>query len=321
MEWTWSDGMYRLHGADRESLSLHPGAGAILDRVVTAERDRVSSSLEVLDEADDARQQPLLVDYWVPSSGPIPRRIRLSGNLEAVSWTGGPAWVGCVQDVTDEYLFGRALATLEAAEDALRRWRSFAPSLQHLLGRLATALNSPRATAWGRGSNGRLEPRAVWSAPGTATGEPAEPLTDSLAESQQRALARTVWATRGPAAGTDGFGVPATWRGATVAALTFESNGSPYLDERLARTLLWIGAALGRRLTGDRPETGETRLSKREREVLQLAANGYDGPAIAEHLLVSPATVKTHFLHVYEKLGVNDRAGAVATALRQGLIA
>jgi ATP/maltotriose-dependent transcriptional regulator MalT len=63
------------------------------------------------------------------------------------------------------------------------------------------------------------------------------------------------------------------------------------------------------------------RLSDREREVLQLAADGYDGPAIAQHLLVGPATVKTHFLDVYEKLGVDDRSAAVARALRQGRIA
>lgn len=320
-EWTWSDGMYRLHGAERASLSLRPGAQAVLDRVVRAERARVTSTLAVLDDTYNDRQRELLVDYWVPSGGPIPRRVRLCGHLEPVSSSGRPAWVGCVQDVTDEYLFGRALSALEAAEDALARWRSFAPSLEYLLRRLAIPLDSPSAVAWGRGSSGRLEPRVTWNMDGTTAGAAAEPPTGPGAASQQRALARMVWATREPVAARDGFGVPATWHGATVAALTFGSNGAPYLDERLTHALRWLGSALGRRLTGDRPETGETRLSGREREVLQLAANGYDGPAIAELLHLSPATVKTHFLHVYEKLGVNDRAGAVARALRQGLIA
>ncbi|MEA2285186.1 MAG: two-component system, NarL family, nitrate/nitrite response regulator NarL, partial [Solirubrobacteraceae bacterium] len=41
---------------------------------------------------------------------------------------------------------------------------------------------------------------------------------------------------------------------------------------------------------------------------------------IAEQLFLSPATVKTHFEHIYEKLGVGDRAAAVAQALRTGLI-
>jgi PAS domain S-box-containing protein len=62
-------------------------------------------------------------------------------------------------------------------------------------------------------------------------------------------------------------------------------------------------------------------LTPREREVLQLAAEGLSGPNIAERLFVSPGTVKTHFKHIYEKLGVRDRAAAVARGLRLGFIA
>ena len=62
------------------------------------------------------------------------------------------------------------------------------------------------------------------------------------------------------------------------------------------------------------------RLSKRELDVLRLAADGHSGPRIAEQLVVSTATVKTHFEHIYEKLGVGDRAAAVAHAFRSGLI-
>jgi two-component system nitrate/nitrite response regulator NarL len=54
--------------------------------------------------------------------------------------------------------------------------------------------------------------------------------------------------------------------------------------------------------------------------VLQLASEGLSGPLIAERLFIAPATVKTHFDHIYEKLGVGDRAGAVGHALRTGLI-
>jgi DNA-binding CsgD family transcriptional regulator len=62
-------------------------------------------------------------------------------------------------------------------------------------------------------------------------------------------------------------------------------------------------------------------LTPRELEVLELAADGYSAPMIAAELVVSPATVRTHFEHVYDKLGVRDRAAAVATAMRLGLIA
>jgi DNA-binding CsgD family transcriptional regulator len=68
---------------------------------------------------------------------------------------------------------------------------------------------------------------------------------------------------------------------------------------------------------GDHPAPA---LTPRELQVLQLAAEGLSGPSIAASLVVSPGTVKTHFEHVYEKLGVRDRAAAVARALRLGLI-
>jgi DNA-binding CsgD family transcriptional regulator len=62
-------------------------------------------------------------------------------------------------------------------------------------------------------------------------------------------------------------------------------------------------------------------LTPRELEVLQLGSEGHSTREIAEALFVSPGTVKTHFQHVYEKLGSHDRAAAVAEALRRGLIA
>jgi PAS domain S-box-containing protein len=62
------------------------------------------------------------------------------------------------------------------------------------------------------------------------------------------------------------------------------------------------------------------RLSERELEVLQLVADGCTNEQVAERLVVSPATVKTHLQHVYEKLGTGQRAFAVAAALRLGLI-
>ncbi|WP_028659069.1 response regulator [Nocardioides insulae] len=61
-------------------------------------------------------------------------------------------------------------------------------------------------------------------------------------------------------------------------------------------------------------------LSAREREVLVLVARGRANRAIAQELFVSEATVKTHLGHVYEKLGVTDRAAAVATAYERGIL-
>ena len=68
-----------------------------------------------------------------------------------------------------------------------------------------------------------------------------------------------------------------------------------------------------------RPAAGGS-LSAREREVLVLVARGNSNRAIAEQLFVSEATVKTHLGHVYDKLGVADRAAAVATAYERGIL-
>jgi two-component system nitrate/nitrite response regulator NarL len=61
-------------------------------------------------------------------------------------------------------------------------------------------------------------------------------------------------------------------------------------------------------------------LSERERGVLQLTAQGRSAREIGAELYLSPATVKTHLQSVYNKLGVSDRAAAVAEAMRRGLL-
>ena len=61
-------------------------------------------------------------------------------------------------------------------------------------------------------------------------------------------------------------------------------------------------------------------LSGREREVLAMIAEGGSIPMIAKTLFLAPSTVKTHVQRLYEKLGVGDRAAAVAEAMRRGLL-
>jgi len=61
-------------------------------------------------------------------------------------------------------------------------------------------------------------------------------------------------------------------------------------------------------------------MTERERETLTLIAEGLSAPAIGTALHLSTATVKTHLQHIYEKLGVSERAAAVAEAMRRGLL-
>ena len=61
-------------------------------------------------------------------------------------------------------------------------------------------------------------------------------------------------------------------------------------------------------------------LSPREHEILERTAGGASAPEIATALKISTATVKTHLHNIYEKLGVSERAAAVAEAMRRGVL-
>ncbi|KKF02310.1 response regulator transcription factor [Mycolicibacterium obuense] len=74
---------------------------------------------------------------------------------------------------------------------------------------------------------------------------------------------------------------------------------------RLQRDEFWPGARQG--------------LTQRESEILALVVNGLSNRAIAAKLVIGDETVKTHLSSLYRKLGVSDRTGAVATALREGI--
>ncbi|KAA3642733.1 MAG: DNA-binding response regulator [Chloroflexi bacterium] len=64
----------------------------------------------------------------------------------------------------------------------------------------------------------------------------------------------------------------------------------------------------------------EDNLSAREIEVLQLVAKGASNKEVGKTLHISVATVKTHLIHIFNKLGVDDRTAAVTTALEKGII-
>jgi two-component system, NarL family, nitrate/nitrite response regulator NarL len=71
----------------------------------------------------------------------------------------------------------------------------------------------------------------------------------------------------------------------------------------------------------ERERTGGTpQLTDREREVLHLIADGLSAPEIGKRIHLSTTTVKSHLHSLYEKLGVSDRAAAVAEGMRRGLL-
>jgi DNA-binding NarL/FixJ family response regulator len=103
-----------------------------------------------------------------------------------------------------------------------------------------------------------------------------------------------------------------------VKAVTATAEGKSYFSPAAAAVLLdEYRRSLARREVTDRYDL----LSDREREVLQLVAEGHSTKSIAAVLGISPGTVETHRSHVFEKLDLHSVAEAVLYAVRRGLIA
>jgi len=81
-----------------------------------------------------------------------------------------------------------------------------------------------------------------------------------------------------------------------------------------------LAPSVAGRLIGQVRRGPDSALSPREVEILRLVAAGTTNRETARRLLISEATVKTHLLNIYAKLGVSDRAAAVAEAFNRGLL-
>ena len=90
------------------------------------------------------------------------------------------------------------------------------------------------------------------------------------------------------------------------------AGGSP-MNPRIARRVLEMFSKLA-------PKQGDYGLSDREKEILQLMVTGLIKKEIADRLTLSVHTVDTYLRRIYEKLAVNTRTGAVAKALKEGLV-
>jgi len=110
-------------------------------------------------------------------------------------------------------------------------------------------------------------------------------------------------------AGATGYLLKDAPREELFRAITAAAAGQPLLAPAVAARLM-------RRVRT--PE--EEPLSQRELDVLRLAARGASNKEIGRTLFVSEATVKTHLVHAYRKLGVGDRTAAVTAALDRGLL-
>jgi DNA-binding NarL/FixJ family response regulator len=120
---------------------------------------------------------------------------------------------------------------------------------------------------------------------------------------------------------TEGDVLPAIEAGATGYLLKDTPRQELYRAVRAAAAgEAVLSPPVASRLMGQMREGGREPPSEREMEVLRLVAQGATNREVASRLFISEATVKTHLLHLFAKLGVSDRASAVAAAYENGLL-
>ena len=115
--------------------------------------------------------------------------------------------------------------------------------------------------------------------------------------------------SRAVEAGATGYLLKDARREELFRAVRLAANGESVLSPGVAKRVL-----------GRMRAPAEEALSSREIDVLGAVARGLSNRAIARSLHISEATVKTHLVHVFAKLGVDDRTAAVTVALERGII-
>ncbi len=121
---------------------------------------------------------------------------------------------------------------------------------------------------------------------------------------------------RAVSAGAAGYILKDASRDELVRAVRVTAEGGAIIAPSMLPALL---RQVGRTLTASAHPSAE-KLSARELEVLRLIAEGCTNQEIAEKLILSPTTVKTHVQNILQKLGVSDRTQAAVHAVRCGLI-
>ncbi|HEV7331525.1 MAG TPA: response regulator transcription factor [Flavisolibacter sp.] len=99
-----------------------------------------------------------------------------------------------------------------------------------------------------------------------------------------------------------------------LTAIKTVLNGEEYIDESIKKILIQES------ISGQRRSLFEIPLTKREKEILQLIADGLSNQEIADKLFISLRTVETHRFNLTQKLDVKNAAGLVKEAIKRGLV-
>jgi PAS domain S-box-containing protein len=336
---TWSPELYRIFGREPEGPA--PTVEQLLVMIHPDDRDRIAALLRpVFEEPSAYVNEPIAAETRIVRPDGEVRVLEGRGAVLPDS-DGAPArWVGYGRDVTEQRHTRRQLDAHHALGRTLAEWQSSEESFVDLIERLASALDFPMGSLWTWDAAAELITcRVFWTAPGVHGGD-FEVITRRTALSPGEGVPGRVWLEQRPLAVPDvstalhfrrrgaaaalglrsALALPAVAEDGPLAVVSFYSFDTREHDAQMQATLTDIGRQLGAFLDHHRLDLGPQLLSARELQVLRLAAEGNTGPEIAEKLVLSALTVKTHFSNIYAKLGVSDRAAAVAQAFRLGLV-
>jgi PAS domain S-box-containing protein len=329
----WSGNLYRIFGLYPNEIE--PTREFVLERTHPDDRARVARyTAMTLRRAD-----PPPIEFRIEQPGGGFRYVRSSVTTVEPRASETERIVGTVQDITERR---RAEGEIEAylvVGEVLLGWDTLQHGAELLLRSIAQAMELDTGVFWlPRGDV--LVPEVFWNS-GTLDVAALESTTKPIRVDADDHLPVRVWEHLEPAgwvAGSDAAAPPrhrAAIRAGLRSAVAFPAVGAEEilavvelfsrdeieLTHRLTRSLTTIGHELGWFLDGRRGELEPKLLTPREIQVLQLAANGSSGRQIASELVLSPATVKSHFENIFVRLRVSDRAAAVAVAMRKGFIA
>jgi DNA-binding CsgD family transcriptional regulator len=330
-ELRWSDNHYRLFGLEPGSIS--PSTDFVVAHTHPEDRERVEAALVGL-----AAGRDVTLNFRIIRHDQELRHFRVAFAIVDETDAGPQTLVGSVQDITSQRRIVRKLAAHAAVSKALDEWQDFEPGAAGLLAGMAGALDLAFGVLW-VSEHVALTPKVIWHPP-TADLAGVDEATRDWRPGRGDPTVGRAWVTRQPVMSTHpwigatrqradaihharlkaAIAVPVVAVDETLAVLEFLAFEHIELTDRLVWALTGIGHEIGQFLDRRRGELVRPVLTPRGLEILQLAARGQSAAAIADKLGLSPATVKRHFEGAYARLGVSDRAAAVAEAMRQGLI-
>lgn len=337
-ELSWSDELYRILELDPERDE--PSVALASTYTHPDDLERVRRAIR----AGRAGSQPYTIEYRALLPCGVVKQL-VTRTWPEHGADGEPRrFTGFIQDVTAERLRRRAESARYAISRTLREWEGLDEGIASLLRRMGVAMRWAVTALWLADGSGRLCCKGFWALQGSDA-DALERATRDLRVAPGEGLVGRAWTEGAPVLGEGVEGAPGAKRrrmldgmGVTTATVfpavadeevvavfeAFATERPPEASRPLARSTMraleGMGREIGLFLAPRRAAMVAPVLSKRELEVLQLAAEGHQVSDIAEKLTISPMTVKSHLRRIYAKLGVTGRVAAVAQGLRTGLI-